>query len=188
MSSGRPSAAINVTSLSTFMGLMAATGATTITATTIAVLLAAPAVVAQEPQRPLDLTTFPRTSLEITHRDEQKAAHHYSFEVWIADTPQRAEQGLMFVSDLPANLGMIFPLAPPRVETMWMKNTYIELDMLFIEQSGRVSKILEHATPMSLAPLSSGGPVAAVLELRGGQAAKLGLRVGDTVTWRKPAS
>jgi uncharacterized protein len=184
MSACRPSASINAaTSVVTFTGLMVAT-----VATAIAVVLTVPAALAQEARRPLDLTTFPRTSLDITHRDAKKAAHHYSFEVWIADTPERAEQGLMFVSDLPANLGMIFPLAPPRVETMWMKNTYIELDMLFIEQSGRVSKILEHATPMSLAPLSSGGPVAAVLELRGGQAAKLGLRVGDTVTWRKPAS
>jgi uncharacterized protein len=183
MSAGRRSAAINVTSVASFVGLMA-----TMAATTMAVLLPAPAVLAQGPQRPLDLDTFPRTSLEITHRDEQKAAHHYSFEVWIADTPERAEQGLMFVSDLPANLGMIFPLTPPRVETMWMKNTYIELDMLFIEQSGRVSKILARAAPMSLAPLSSGGPVAAVLELRGGQAAKLGLRVGDMVAWHKPAS
>jgi uncharacterized protein len=176
MSARRPSASINS---ATFLALATAM---------IAALLPVPAALAQESRRPLDLTTFPRTSLEITHRDEQKSAHHYSFEVWIADTPERAEQGLMFVSDLPANLGMIFPLAPPRIETMWMKNTYIELDMLFIEQSGRVSKILERAAPMSLAPLSSGGPVAGVLELRGGQAAKLGLRVGDTVTWRKPAS
>jgi uncharacterized protein len=175
MSPGRHCAAV-----SAVVAAMAAAAA--------AVLLPAPAVPAQESRPPFDLTTFPRTSLEISHRDDQRAVHRYSFEVWIADTPERAEQGLMFVSDLPANLGMIFPLDPPKVETMWMKNTYVELDMLFIEQGGRVSKIIERAEPMSLRPLSSGGTVAAVLELRGGQAAKLGLRVGDTVTWRRPAS
>jgi len=143
---------------------------------------------AQEPHRPLELATFPRTSLEITHRDEHHVSHRHSFEVWVADTPERAEQGLMFVSDLPAVMGMVFPLEPPRVETMWMKNTYIELDMLFIASDGRVSKIIERAAPMSLRTLSSDTPVAAVLELKGGLVAKLGLRVGDTVAWRKPAS
>jgi uncharacterized membrane protein (UPF0127 family) len=71
---------------------------------------------------------------------------------------------------------------------MWMKNTYIELDMLFIDLSGRVTKIIERAQPLSLATLSSGAPVAAVLELKGGAAAKLGLRVGDGVSWKKPAA
>lgn len=154
-------------------------------AAAIVIIVAAPA---QEPTRPLDLATFPRTSLEIVHRDEQHGSHRYSFKVWIADTPQRAEQGLMFVSDLPDNFGMIFPLSPPRVETMWMKNTYIELDMLFIQPDGRVSKIIERAAPMSLNTLSSDKAVAAVLELKGGEASKLSLRVGDTVTWKRPAS
>ena len=141
---------------------------------------------AQEPQKPLDLATFPRTTLEIT-RQAGGAPRAYSFQVWIADTPQRAEQGLMFVSDLPETMGMVFPLEPPRIENMWMKNTYIELDMLFIDQHGRVTKIIQRAAPLSLQTLSSDTPVAAVLELKGGQAAKLGLRTGDTVTWKKPA-
>jgi len=69
-----------------------------------------------------------------------------------------------------------------------MKNTYIELDMLFIGADGRVTKIIERAAPMSLRTLSSDAPVAAVLELKGGAAAKLGLHTGDTVVWKKPAS
>jgi len=142
---------------------------------------------ADEPRRPLDLATFPRTSLEITHHGGDHTSRKFAFEVWIADTPERAEQGLMFVSDLPENMGMVFPVQPPRVETMWMKNTYIELDMLFIASDGRVTKIIARASPMSLQILSSDAPVAAVLELRGGQAAKLGLRIGDTVVWKKPA-
>ena len=140
---------------------------------------------AQEPARPLDLASFPRTSLEITHRGGDHAAHTYPFTVWIADTPGRAEQGLMFVSDLPETMGMVFPMQPPQVATFWMKNTYIELDMLFIGADGRVTKIIQRAVPMSLQTLSSDTPVSAVLELKGGVVAKLGLHAGDTVVWKK---
>jgi uncharacterized protein len=138
---------------------------------------------AQSSGAPLDLATYPRTELTITPPPPAKA---YTFRVWVADTPQRAEQGLMFVSDLPESEGMVFPLEPPRLESMWMKNTYIELDMLFIAPNGRITKILERAHPLSLEPLSSGVPVAAVLELKGGAAGKLGLKVGDAVNWKKP--
>jgi uncharacterized protein len=148
--------------------------------------LSAPAQ-AQAPPAPLELATFPRTSLEITHRGAQHAVRKFPFEVWVADTPERARQGLMFVSDLPEGRGMVFPLSTPRVETMWMKNTYIELDMLFIGADGRVTKIIERAHPLSTTILSSDTPVSAVLELRGGEVAKLGLGVGDTVAWKKPA-
>ena len=148
--------------------------------------IAAP-VPAQQAQRPLDLATFPRTALEITHHGSDHTVRTYPFQVWVADTDERAQQGLMFVSDLPENMGMVFPVAPPRIENMWMKNTYIELDMLFIDDRGRVTKIIERAAPLSLQTLSSDTRVAAVLELKGGQAAKLGLHTGDTVTWKKPS-
>ena len=138
------------------------------------------------PLRAEDLASFPRTTLEIAHHGGDHAAHTYTFQVWVADTPERAEQGLMFVSDLPESLGMVFPVQPPRIENMWMKNTYIELDMLFIDEHGRITKIIERAAPLSLQTLSSDTPVAAVLELKGGAAAKLGLHHGDTVTWAKP--
>jgi uncharacterized membrane protein (UPF0127 family) len=144
---------------------------------------AAGSALAQESRAPLELATFPRTVLQITHHEEHHPARKYVFEVWVADTPERAQQGLMFVSDLPDTMGMVFPLAAPRVEIMWMRNTYIELDILFIHADGSVAKIIERAHPMSEALLRSGTPVSAVLELKGGEAAKLGLRVGDTVTW-----
>jgi uncharacterized protein len=149
--------------------------------------LAASWAAAQDPGAPLELATFPRTSLEIAHRDAGHGVRKYAFDVWVADTPQRAQQGLMFVSDLPASRGMVFPFAPPRVETMWMKNTYIELDMLFIGAGGRVTKIIERARPLSEQILSSDTAVNAVLELKGGEAKTLGLAVGDTVSWKKPA-
>jgi hypothetical protein len=139
--------------------------------------------VAQPEPPPLDLATYPRTDLTIT---QLKPAAVHQLRVWVADTEPRAQQGLMFVRDLPESEGMIFPLEPPRVENMWMKNTYIELDMLFIDATGRVVKIIERAHPLSLETLSSGGPVSGVLELRGGLAAKLGLQAGDKVSWKKP--
>ena len=154
----------------------------------IAVLAAGSPLAAQEPQRPLDLSTFPRTTLEIVHQGSGHESHTFPFQVWVADTPERASQGLMFVSDLPETMGMVFPVEPPRVENMWMKNTYIELDMLFIDAHGRVAKIIQRAAPLSLQTLSSDAPVSAVLELKGGQAAKLGVHAGDTVLWRKPGS
>jgi uncharacterized membrane protein (UPF0127 family) len=155
-----------------------------LTALVLVGLLTAGLAWAQSSGVPLDLATYPRTELTIT---PTKAATVHTFRVWVADTPPRAEQGLMFVSDLPESEGMVFPLDPPRVENMWMKNTYIELDMLFIGPNGRVMKIIERAPPLSLDTITSGAPVAAVLELRGGAAEKLGLKVGDAVSWKKPA-
>ena len=77
-------------------------------------------------------STWRATRAPTSPSRQNKPARVHAFRVWVADTPQRAEQGLMFVSDLPESEGMVFPLEPPRVENMWMKNTYIELDMLFI--------------------------------------------------------
>jgi uncharacterized protein len=152
----------------------------------VLLLTAAPAS-GQSPDLPLQLSSYPRTQLRITSPPRSHAPWSREFAVWVADTPERAEQGLMFVSDLPENKGMVFPLDPPRVEHMWMKNTYIELDMLFVRADGRVTKIIERAKPLSLETLSSDEPVAAVLELKGGLAAKLGLKTGDVVRWNKPA-
>ena len=135
---------------------------------------------------PMDLGTFPRATLEIAqHADASVRRFH--FDVWVADTPARAEQGLMYVRDLPPERGMVFPFEPPRVEGFWMKNTYIELDMLFIAADRRVVKIIHRAAPLRLDVLSSDVPVAAVLELRGGEAGLLGIKVGDQVSWKKAA-
>ncbi|MGA7538577.1 MAG: DUF192 domain-containing protein [Steroidobacteraceae bacterium] len=144
-----------------------------------------------------DLSHFPRTTLTIVTRERADR-----FRVWIADTPARQEQGLMFVRDLPASEGMLFPqgvptrsesspllvhggkeVLVPQVAHFWMKNTYIPLDMVFVAQDGRVAKIIANARPFSLDVLSSDVPVIAVLELKGGDTEALGIRVGDTVSW-----
>jgi uncharacterized membrane protein (UPF0127 family) len=77
---------------------------------------------------------------------------------------------------------MIFPYDPPQAVAFWMKNTLIPLDMVFIRADGTIVRIAT-ATPLSLDPVPSGEPVAAVLEIAGGRAAQLGIDAGDKVDW-----
>jgi uncharacterized protein len=123
-----------------------------------------------------NLEQFPRSTLSV---DARSGAEWFS--IWIADTPARSEQGLMYLKWLPEDQGMLFPQAVPRVMSMWMKNTLIPLDMLFIDEHGRVVYIRERATPQSEDIISTPLPVKAVLELAGGLCAKLGIKVGDKV-------
>jgi uncharacterized protein len=152
-------------------------------------LLAAPAIliflgaVARAEAPPMDLATYPRAALEIVQHAGD-SVRRFHFDVWVADTPARSEQGLMYVRDLPPERGMVFLFEPARVVSFWMKNTYIELDMLFITADGRVAKITSRAAPLRLDLLSSDVPVGAVLELRGGEAGLLGIRLGDQVSWK----
>jgi uncharacterized membrane protein (UPF0127 family) len=119
---------------------------------------------------------FPRSALEI-----RSAQGRQWFNIRIADTEARQELGLMFQTRLPADEGMLFPQARPRVVTMWMKNTYIPLDMLFIDSRGRIACLIANTRPQSLEILSCPKPVKAVLEIGGGEAAERGIRVGDRV-------
>jgi len=152
-----------------------------------AALAVAVGTAARADSPPLDLATFPRAALEIVQQREPLQPRRLHFEVWVADTPARANQGLMFVRDLPPERGMVFPFEPARVVSFWMKNTYIELDMLFIAADGHVVKIIDRAAPLRLDLLSSDVPVGAVLELRGGEAGLLGLKLGDQVSWKRAA-
>lgn len=129
------------------------------------------------------LTRFPRTTLEIVAH-----GHPIRLRVWVANTPLRQEQGLMFVRDLPQSEGMLFPEASPQVAQFWMKNTFIPLDMVFVGEDHRIAKIIAKAHPFSLAVLSSGVPVIAVLEINGGEAQRLKLGVGDKVSWSGPGA
>jgi uncharacterized membrane protein (UPF0127 family) len=126
---------------------------------------------------PEDLASFPQGKLEIA--DGKKTRH--VFEVWLADTPQRQSQGLMFVRSLPRMRGMLFVHESPRPIGMWMKNTYIPLDMIFIDGKGRIQQIVERTTPHSLDTIRSTEPARAVLEIAGGEARRLGLMPGQHV-------
>ncbi len=105
----------------------------------------------------------------------------YDFSVEIASTPAQREQGLQGRRALAPGTGMLFDFKSPRPVYMWMKNTFIPLDMLFIDAEGRVANIAERTVPMSLATIGSDGPVRAVLELDGGTVQRLGIKPGDRV-------
>ncbi|MCE9507817.1 MAG: DUF192 domain-containing protein [Alphaproteobacteria bacterium] len=112
---------------------------------------------------------------------EGKLGGRHSFEVEIASTPAEEEIGLMFREQMAPDHGMLFEMGRTAKTSFWMKNTLIPLDMLFIAADGEIKTIHENAVPKSLEPLSSGVPVAAVLEINGGRARELGIRAGDRV-------
>jgi uncharacterized protein len=144
-----------------------------------ALLLALLSLMAVRPGRAMEiekLESFPRSTLQIRTHDSAEW-----FSVWLADTPAREEQGLMYLHWLAPDQGMLFPEDPPRVMSMWMKNTLIPLDMLFIDARGRIVYIKANATPETEDIITNPTPVRAVLELAGGAAALHDIRVGDTV-------
>ena len=109
------------------------------------------------------------------------AAGERKIDIEVARTPDEQTLGLMFRTALPDTSGMLFPYGPARELTMWMKNTYIPLDMVFIRADGVVHRIEVRTEPLSETVISSQGNVAAVLELAGGAAERLGLKPGDRV-------
>lgn len=112
------------------------------------------------------------------------AGKAHVFNVEVARTDAEQDRGLMFRTSLPADGGMLFPFAKPRIGSFWMKNTLIPLDMIFIRADGSIDRIAENTIPESLEPVVSGGEVSAVLELAGGTAARLGIDETAKVTWR----
>lgn len=108
----------------------------------------------------------------------------FMFTVEIADTEPLRSRGLMFRQRLPEDRGMLFDFGTPRPVSMWMKNTFISLDMLFIREDGTIAYIAENTVPQSLDTIGISEPVLAVLELAGGTARKLGIRAGDRVYHR----
>lgn len=105
------------------------------------------------------------------------------FTAELASTPEEQARGLMFRTELADDAAMLFPFPRERVASFWMKNTVIPLDLLFVRRDGTIESIAADAVPYDEAPLASGEPVIAVLELRGGLAAARGIEAGDTVRW-----
>jgi uncharacterized protein len=103
------------------------------------------------------------------------------FSIEVARTPDQQAMGLMYRTSLPDTQGMLFPHSEPREVTMWMRNTYIPLDMVFIRTDGVVHRIEANTEPMSERVIASQGLVGGVLEIAGGAAARLGIAPGDKV-------
>jgi uncharacterized protein len=103
------------------------------------------------------------------------------FSVEVMRTEEERERGLMFRQSLAPDRGMLFDFKTERVVLMWMKNTYLPLDMIFIAREGKVVAIAKNAAPLSEKIISSGVPAFAVLEVNAGTAVRIGLRIGDSV-------
>jgi uncharacterized membrane protein (UPF0127 family) len=104
------------------------------------------------------------------------------FSVEVAVTPQERGVGLMHRRELAADHGMIFDFGVEQNVLMWMRNTYLPLDMLFIDGAGTIRHIAKRTTPLSERTISSQVPVRYVLEINGGLAHKLKIAIGDTVS------
>jgi uncharacterized membrane protein (UPF0127 family) len=105
----------------------------------------------------------------------------HMFQIELARKPDELARGLMFRRYMPKDRGMLFDFAQPRPATMWMENTYLPLDMVFIRADGTIARIEAHAEPLSRRVIGAGEPVLAVLELNGGVCEELGIRPGDRV-------
>lgn len=107
----------------------------------------------------------------------------HNFVVEVARTADEQTMGLMNRQSLAPDRGMIFPYDPARPASFWMKNTLIPLDLIFVRPDGTIGSIAANAVPLSLDPIPSGEPVAAVLEIAGGRSSELGIGPGDKVAW-----
>lgn len=118
-------------------------------------------------------------AFEQTTLDIETAQGRQPFNIELALTPAQQSQGLMFRRKMAADAGMLFFHQRERVATMWMRNTILPLDMLFIATDGRVVHIVERTVPQSLTTISAGRPVRAVLELNAGTVRRLAIKSGD---------
>jgi uncharacterized protein len=113
----------------------------------------------------------------------ESGGRRHDFTVEVARTPEQQEHGLMERRALAPDAGMLFPFDPPRPASFWMRNTLIPLDMLFIRPDGTIARVAANAVPRSETPVAVEETLTAVLELKGGRAAELGIREGDRVSW-----
>ena len=127
------------------------------------------------------------TSPERLHAAEQQTLEIVTkkgvrvFAVELAVTNEERARGLMYRRELPEGRGMLFDFTPDQEVSMWMQNTYISLDMIFIQADGRILRIAENTKPLSESIISSNGKVRGVLEVIAGTAKKFGIAPGDRV-------
>lgn len=107
----------------------------------------------------------------------------HRFDIYIATTDAQRQRGLMFVRDLPETTGMLFVYGGDHPVSMWMKNTYIPLDIVFALPDGTVSSVLRNTEPLSLKSLASVEPIMFVLELNAGTADRLGIDENSRLYW-----
>jgi uncharacterized protein len=144
---------------------------------TVSLLLAAAHAARAQGAAPEPLSAFPQSLLAV----RTSSGKVVNFNIWLADTPRREEQGMMFVREMDEHTGMLFMFPGDRPVSMWMKNTYVSLDLLFLNAHGKIDYIAASATPRSETIIGPPTPEFAVLELKGGACDKFGIKVGDAV-------
>lgn len=152
-------------------------------AATAALLAACGMEPASNASQPVADRTAP-SGLDLVLLSVRSGNRTHAFTVEVARTSEEQAQGMMFRESLGPDQGMIFPFQEPRLASFWMRNTLIPLDIIFVRADGTIARIAANAVPLSEEPVAVGEPVTAVLELRGGRAAELGIREGDRVTWQ----
>lgn len=125
--------------------------------------------------------THTQTTPTLTFQDAQ-GKDLATFYLELALTPPEREKGLMFRRRIPKDWGMLFVYPDERPRSFWMQNTFIPLDMVFIDAAGRIVNIIANAAPLTRVQRNSEGPARYVLELAGGRAAEVGLHRGQTIT------
>ena len=128
----------------------------------------------------------PLSGLQVIDLTVQSGETTHAFRVELADTDEAQARGLMFRNELGDFEGMLFPSDGPEPRSFWMKNTPLSLDIIFVGVDGRVLNIAANTEPYSTLSVSSEGLTSAVLELRGGRAAELGIAPGDKVEYSLP--
>jgi uncharacterized protein len=136
----------------------------------------APAAAAQDARHPV-------SGLKVIDLVVETGGKRLPFRVELAASPEAQTRGLMFRTELGDNEGMLFPSEVPEPRSFWMKNTPLSLDIIFIGPDRRIANIAANTVPYSLDSVSSQGAAIAVLELRAGRSAELGIEPGDKVVW-----
>lgn len=129
----------------------------------------------------LEMALLPADAMRRGKLTLQTAKGAHAIDIGVAETPAEQQMGLKFCKTVPENTGMLFVYPGPQEVTMWMKDTYVSLDMVFVKADGEVHRIEAHTEPFSQTTISSRGDVVAVLELVAGSAERLGLKPGDSV-------
>ncbi len=132
------------------------------------------------------MARHPVSGLEVIDLTVMRGDKRLAFKVELAASAEAQMKGLMFRTALGDNEGMLFPSKAPEPRSFWMKNTPLSLDIIFIGPDGRISNIAAGTVPYSLDSVRSSGLASAVLELRAGRSAELGIVAGDRVTWVIP--
>lgn len=136
--------------------------------------------------QPAESARHPVSGLEVINLVVERGDRPLAFKVELATSPEAQAKGLMFRTELGDDEGMLFPSTAPEPRSFWMKNTPLSLDIIFIGADGRITNIAASTVPYSLDSVRSSGFASAVLELRAGRAAQLGIVAGDRVSWKAP--